>query len=121
MAKARILVVEDETIVALDLETFLEQLGYTVTATVHSGEGAINKVAETHPDLVLMDIRLQGDMDGVEAARLIRTRFSVPIIYVTAYRNEADSDRAKAITHTSFVLKPFDQRDLEAAIWRVLN
>ena len=120
MARPRILVVEDETIVALDLETWLEQLGYMVAATVQSGEEAVARTLEARPDLVLMDIHLLGSLDGIEAANLIRVHSDVPIIYLTAYGNEANSERARVL-NTSFILKPFEQKDLEAAIQSFLT
>ncbi len=83
MVSAKILIVEDERIVALDIKSSLENLGYTVTGIVASGEAALTKVAESRPDLVLMDINLKGDMDGVETAEQIRAHFSIPVIYLT--------------------------------------
>ena len=82
MAKARILVVEDEGIVAMDVRNRLNDLGYAVPGVVSSGEEAFKKAGEAHPDLVLMDIRLKGDMDGIEAAEQIRARFDVPVVSV---------------------------------------
>jgi len=82
MAKAEILVVEDESIVARDLASRLEQLDYAVTALAASGPEAIRKATETLPDLVLMDVRLRGDMDGIEAAQQIRERLNVPVVYL---------------------------------------
>ena len=82
MERARILVVEDEGIVAMDLETRLISLGHDVTAVVSSGEEAVAKAIETSPDLVLMDIMLKGQMDGVEAALQIRDHLNIPVIYL---------------------------------------
>src|SRR5574342_581045 len=92
---AKILVVEDENIVAKDIQNTLKGLGYVVTAVVASGEEAIQKAAETQPDLVLMDIMLKGYQDGVEAARQILTRYNIPVIYLTAYTDETTLERAK--------------------------
>ncbi|MCI0528677.1 MAG: response regulator, partial [Nitrospira sp.] len=85
MMKAQILVVEDNTIVAKDIQYSLKQLGYTVPTIAFSGEEAVQEAGEIRPDLVLMDIRLNGDMDGVEAARQIHERFDIPVIYLTAH------------------------------------
>jgi CheY-like chemotaxis protein len=85
MANAKILVVEDEAIVAKDLQYRLTKFGYTVPAIASSGEEAINKAVEISPDLVLMDIRLKGSMDGIEAAQEIYKRLDIPVIYLTAY------------------------------------
>ena len=116
MNNAKILVVEDERIVAKDIQVSLEDLGYTVPAVVASGEEAISKAAETFPDLVLMDINLKGNIDGVEAARQIRTRFDVPVIYLTAYSDDNTLERAKLTQPVGYLLKPFKARELHAAI-----
>jgi signal transduction histidine kinase len=116
MATERILVVEDERIVARDIEKRLKKLGYVVSASVASAEAAIEKVAELRPDLVLMDIRLKGQMDGIEAAEHIRTEYETPVIYLTAYADEATLQRAKATEPFGYIVKPFDERDLHVAI-----
>ncbi len=116
MVKARILVVEDESIVALDIQSRLKNLGYTVSAIASSGEEAIHKVAETQPDLVLMDIKLKGQMDGVKTAEQIRARFDVPVVYLTAYADEATLQRVKVTEPFGYLLKPFEERELTATI-----
>ncbi|MBW2636353.1 MAG: PAS domain S-box protein [Deltaproteobacteria bacterium] len=116
MANARILVVEDEGIIAKDIRKMLENLGYDVFAVVSSGEDAVKKAAETHPDLVLMDIVLEGDMDGVEAAEQIRNRFDIPVIYLTAYSDEKTLQRAKITEPYGYIFKPFQGRELHTAI-----
>jgi len=116
MANARILVVEDEAIVAKDVQSRLEGLGYAVPAIASSGEEAIGKAAETQPDLVLMDVRLRGEMDGVEAAGQVRDRFNIPVIYVTAYADDATLQRAKITQPFGYILKPFETRELHTAI-----
>lgn len=116
MANERILVVEDERIVARDIEKRLKKLGYVVPITVASGEEAIKQTAKIRPDLVLMDIQLKGDLDGIEAAEQIRADFDIPVIYLTAYADEATLQRAKATEPFGYILKPFDARDLQVAI-----
>ncbi|MBD1862538.1 MULTISPECIES: ATP-binding protein [Trichocoleus] len=116
MANERILVVEDERIVARDIEKRLKKLGYVVPITVASGEEAIKQTAEIRPDLVLMDIQLKGELDGIEAAEQIRADFNIPVIYLTAYADEATLQRAKATEPFGYILKPFDARDLQVAI-----
>ena len=116
MARARILVVEDEAIVAKDVQSRLEGLGYAVPAIASSGEQAVRKAAETQPDLVLMDIRLKGEMDGVEAAGQVRDRFDIPVVYVTAYADDATLQRAKITQPFGYILKPFESRELHSAI-----
>jgi CheY-like chemotaxis protein len=116
MANAQVLVVEDANIIAKDIQGMLRRLGYAVPAVVSSGEKAIQKAAETHPDLVLMDIMLKGDMDGVEAAQQIRDRFHIPVIYLTAYADEDTLQRAKIAEPFGYILKPFDETELHVAI-----
>ena len=91
----KILVVEDEIIVGMEIKDRLERLGYSVIDTVSSGEEAVKRAEETSPDLVLMDIRLKGDMDGIEAAKRIRHRFNIPVIYLTAYADDETIKRAR--------------------------
>ncbi len=116
MAKAKIVVVEDQRIVAKDIAKRLKDLGYLVLATVASGEEAIKKVAENQPDLVLMDIQLKGEIDGIETAEQIRTDFDIPVIYLTAYADESTLQRAKITEPFGYIVKPFDEKDLQAAI-----
>jgi PAS domain S-box-containing protein len=112
----QILVVEDEAIVAKNLENGLRRLGYTVTALVDSGPEAIGLAGEARPHLVLMDIRLKGEMDGVTAAGEIRTRFGIPVIYLTAHVDDATLQRAKATEPLGYIVKPFRMEDLQSSI-----
>jgi PAS domain S-box-containing protein len=116
MAKAQILIVEDNNIVAMELRDRLQSLGYTVAAVASSGEEAIEKAAETRPDLILMDIKLKGDVDGVEAAEGIRARFDIPVLYLTAYLDENTLQRAKITEPYGYILKPFEERGLHSTI-----
>jgi PAS domain S-box-containing protein len=116
MDKAHILVVEDESIVAFDIKHSLTSLGYAVVAIVSSGEEAVQMVTETRPDLVLVDIKLKGAMDGVEAAEQIRALSDVPVVYLTGYADEATLQRAKVTEPFGFVLKPFEPIELHTAI-----
>ena len=116
MAGEKILVVEDERVVARDIEKRLKKLGYVVAASVASGEAALAKVAACRPDLVLMDMRLKGHLDGIEAAEQIRVVFGTPVIYLTAYVDEATLQRAKVTEPFGYIMKPFDERDLQVAI-----
>jgi PAS domain S-box-containing protein len=113
---ARVLVVEDENIIALDIKNTLTNLGYTVPAVATAGAEAVAKVAECDPDLVLMDIRLRGDMDGVAAAEAIHHRFDVPVVYLSAYADPATVGRARVTEPYGYVLKPFDERELHVVI-----
>jgi len=118
---ARILIVEDEQIVAVDVETQLKHLGYRVVGTAASGEEACAKTAELEPDLVLMDVRIEGPTDGIEVARRIRRSQQVPVVFLTAFTDVETLQRAKRAEPYGYIVKPFDQRDLEAAIQIALH
>jgi len=117
---ARVLIVEDEQIVAVDLEGHLNRLGYQVVDTAASGEEACEKVAKAQPDLVLMDVRLEGPMDGIEAAQRIRQVCTAPIVFLTAYTDAATLERAKLAEPYGYLVKPFVPGDLHAAIQMAL-
>ena len=116
MAKPRILVVEDEGLVALSIQNKLTSLDYEVPAVVASGEEAILQVADTRPDLILMDIMLAGEMDGITTATQIRSRFDVPLVYLTAYADNKTLQRAKLTEPFGYLIKPFEERELQTAI-----
>jgi len=116
MRRAQILVVEDENIIAMDLKTRLIALGYQVAAVVASGEEAIQRTETLRPDLVLMDIVLKGQVDGVQAAEQIRQRFGTPVVYLTAYSDNNTLQRARVTEPYGYILKPFDDRELRTAI-----
>ncbi len=113
---ARILVVENERIVARSLRKQLTALGYEVVDSVASGKEAIQQAGELRPDLVLMDISLDGPMDGVEAAATIRTQFRLPVVYLTAYSNKEILARAKVTEPFGYILKPYEDRELHVVI-----
>jgi len=115
-SKIRILVVEDELIIAKGIEKRLKVLGYAVTDTVPSGEEAVAQALETLPDLILMDINLQGGMDGVSAAEQIRARVDIPVIFLTAYADSATLARAKISEPFGYIVKPFQDITLASAI-----
>ena len=112
----RILIVEDESIVAKDIQMSLRKLGYNVVAICSNGEDAIRAAEEHGPDLVLMDIMLKGDMSGIEAAEQIRSRFNMPIIYLTAYADESTLSKAKITEPYGYIIKPFKEIDLRTSI-----
>jgi PAS domain S-box-containing protein len=116
MAKARILVVEDERIVAMDLRGRLRKLGYDVVGIASWGEEAIGKAEELRPDLALMDIKIKGELDGIEVAQHLRTFLDIPAIYLTAYADEHTLERAKVTEAFGYILKPFEERDLHTTI-----
>jgi PAS domain S-box-containing protein len=121
MTKARILVVEDEQLVAEHLRRELVALGYADCAPVASGEEALRAVAETLPDLALMDIKLAGAMDGVEAAERLRAGFDIPVVYLTAYADDATLARARITEPYGYLVKPFTDQELRATIEMALH
>ena len=124
MVDTQILVVEDERITAEDIKSALESAGYVVRALVYSGEEAVCKAGELHPDLILMDIQLEGEMDGIEAAGQIRERFDIPVIYLTAYSDAGIVQRAKVTEPSGYLIKgqfgflrkPFEESELHTTI-----
>jgi PAS domain S-box-containing protein len=116
MPATRILIVEDEMLIARELESRLTGLGYEVVDIASSGREAINLVEQGQPHLVLMDIVLKGDMDGIEAATQIRRRWSLPVIYLTAYTDDNTLKRARVTEPFGYIVKPFSERELRANI-----
>ncbi len=112
MPRANILIVEDERIVATDLRQRLVSVGYTVVGIASTGEDAIRMTEETSPDLVLMDITLRGEMDGIQAAGAILGQHEIPVLYLTAHADSGTLERAKITGPFGYILKPFDERDL---------
>ncbi len=113
---AKIIIVEDERIVGEDIKVRLQKLGYSVPSIVRSGEEAVEKAKAIRPDLVLMDIVLDGEMDGVEAASTIKSLYDIPVVYLTAYADLKTLERAKITEPYGYVLKPFNDRDLNISI-----
>ena len=116
LTKAKLLIVEDESITAMDLRTRLTRLGYEVVGIATTGEDAVVMAQTAQPDLVLMDIRLDGDIDGIEAAKRIGANLAIPIIYLTAYADDATLARAKVTEPYGYILKPFEERELHTNI-----
>src|SRR4030095_5896701 len=116
MDKVRMLIVEDERIVAMDLQGRLKSMGYEVVGSAVSGEEAIEKAEALRPDMILMDIMLDGQLDGIQAAEIIRSRFGIPVIYLTAYADTATLERAKITEPFGYILKPFEERELHGHI-----
>jgi two-component system cell cycle sensor histidine kinase/response regulator CckA len=116
MAKARVLVVEDEAIVAMDIAEGLRRLGYEVTGVVGNASAAFDSARSVRPDLVLMDIKLKGDMDGVDAARHLHEQYGVPVVFLTAFRDSVTLERTRAVAPYGYLLKPFEEKDLHRTI-----
>jgi two-component system sensor histidine kinase UhpB len=116
MTKKQILIAEDERIVAEDVKTKLEQVGYAVVGIVNSGEESVKRSEKLKPDLVLMDIVLEGKMDGIEAAAEILSKLNIPVVYLTAYSDKKTLKRAKVTEPFGFIIKPFEAQDLFTSI-----
>ncbi len=113
---ATIIIAEDEKIVAKDIENKLQKLGYEISAVVSTGKAVLERVSESVPDLVLMDIKLEGDMDGIEAARKLRDGYDIPVIYLTAYADKLTLGRIAETQPYGYVLKPFSIKELKHRI-----
>jgi PAS domain S-box-containing protein len=121
MTNARILVVEDERLVATDISQCLRQLGYEVIATAVSAVDALRQAVRKTPDLVLMDIQLKGGIDGVQAAEALHERIDIPVVYLTSFGDNETVERAKHTFPAGYVLKPFDDRSLKIAVELALH
>ena len=117
----KILVVEDEAIIALDIQSILSKIGFNQAEVVHSGEESIQKVASGRPHLVLMDIKLKGKLDGIQAAHEIFYQYNVPVVYITALGDEGTLKRANGTARYGFITKPFEETDLQSTIQNALN
>ncbi|HLJ48932.1 MAG TPA: sigma 54-interacting transcriptional regulator [Bryobacteraceae bacterium] len=118
---ARILIVEDERITAEDLQDILTDLGYEVVDIVSSGTDAIRRAEEAKPDLALMDIRIKGDMDGTQVAAVLRSRFNIPVVYLTAHADAETLERAKVAQPLGYITKPFQEAELHANVEMALH
>jgi two-component system cell cycle sensor histidine kinase/response regulator CckA len=116
MSPHSVLVVEDERVIARDLQALLQQLGYHVPAIAGTGPDAVASATAHRPDLVLMDIRIQGAMDGIDTAAVIQKQFDVPVVYLTAFADDATRQRARRTAPYGYLVKPFDERTLQATI-----
>lgn len=116
MAQEKILIVDDEVVVAEDIRRQLRSLGYVVVGVVASGSEAVDLAGEHRPDLILMDIKLKGPLDGIDAARTIHSRYGIPVIYLTAFSDEDTLERARHTLPLAYLIKPFVSSDLRAAL-----
>jgi CheY-like chemotaxis protein len=121
MVVANILIVEDERLIAVDLQRRLMRLGHIVVALAASGIEAIQQALALHPDVVLMDIRLQGDMDGVEAAQQIQATAAIPVVFMTAYVDEETQQRVRAASPWGCLYKPFTPHQVQSALAQVFS
>ncbi len=116
MAKTNVLVVEDEAIVSKDIQHSLKKLGYNVVGAASTGEKAIDMAGNLNPDIVLMDIMLKGKLTGIDAAEEIKAKHDIPVIYLTAYADEATLSKAKVTEPYGYIIKPFKEIDIHTSI-----
>ncbi|HEY0976457.1 MAG TPA: response regulator [Flavobacteriales bacterium] len=116
MAQTNVLVVEDESIVSKDIQHSLKKLGYNVVGAASTGEQAVQLAMDTVPDIILMDIMLKGEMNGIEAATQIRTETNIPVIFLTAYADESTLNKAKVTQPYGYIIKPFKEIDIHTSI-----
>ena len=121
MSATSILIVEDEALIAKTLARKLKRLGYTVNAIVSSSDSAIQEVNQHQPDLILMDIAIKGDKDGIETATIIQEDFHIPVVYLTAYADEGTIERASQTTCYGYLLKPFKEKELHATLTMAMS
>lgn len=121
MIPTRILLVEDERIIALDVANSLRKLGYTVFGPASDAAAAVALAREARPDLVIMDIHLHGAIDGIEASRMIREELGIPSIFLTAYAEDETVERASVAAPLGYIVKPFDLTELHACIQQALT
>ena len=121
MKKTSILIVEDEVIIAKDMSLTLAKLGYQITGHCVSGEEAIGMAEEKHPDIIVMDIMLKGEMTGIDAAKEIHNKYNIPVVFITAYSDEDTISRANSSSPFGYIVKPFKANDLRATIETALN
>jgi DNA-binding LytR/AlgR family response regulator len=116
MERLNIFIVEDESIVAKDIQNSLTKLGYNVVGTANNGKDAIDRITELSPDLILMDIMIKGNMTGIEVTEKIKEKMNIPVIFLTAYADEGTLSRAKITEPYGYILKPFKEIDLHSTI-----
>jgi two-component system, response regulator PdtaR len=116
MKKPNVLIVEDEVLVARDIEITLKKHGYSISGKAISGEEALKKVEKTKPDIILMDITLKGDIDGIETAEIIKEKYGIPVIYLTAHEDKEKLSRAKITEPYGYIIKPFYGKQLSINI-----
>jgi two-component system, LytTR family, response regulator len=119
-SERKILIVEDEKVIALDLQKTISQFGYSVVSTVSSGEEALDVMVANRPNLIIMDILLAGDLNGIETGVIVSERYKIPIIYITAYAKEILL-RSKITESSTFLVKPFNENELKEKIEAVLR
>lgn len=116
MNTTKILIVEDESIIALDIKSILTRLGYAVTGIVITGQECLREISKNRPDLILMDIKLKGSMDGIETANIVLKEFGIPVVFITAHSDKSSLQRAKVTEPYGYIVKPVSERELYTTI-----
>ena len=119
--KGNIMVVEDEGVVSIDIQNMLRSAGYDIAAVAFRGDEAVKKAEESNPDLVLMDIGLKGELDGIEAAKRIRESFKIPVVFLTGFADEATVNRAREVNPSGFIIKPINEDELKNTLDNILK
>jgi CheY-like chemotaxis protein len=120
-AKGNIMVVEDEGVVSIDIRNMLQKAGYSVAAVAFEGKEAIMKAEQSNPDLILMDIGLKGEMDGIETAKRIRDRFLIPVVFLTGFADDNTMAKAKEANPSGFIIKPINEGELNKILDDILK
>jgi CheY-like chemotaxis protein len=118
--KANIMIVEDEGVVSIDIRNMLKKAGYGIAAVAFQGEEAIQKAEQSKPDLILMDIGLKGEIDGIEAAKRIRDHFQIPVVFLTGFADDVTLAKAKEVNPAGFIIKPINEEELNKTLDDIL-
>lgn len=121
MALKRIIVVEDEGIVAMDISKCLTHMGYEVAFTADSGEKVLEKIETNPADLILMDVELKGNINGLETAKAVKQKYDIPIVFLTAFEDETTLAKISELSSDGYLVKPFEDDNLKNTIDRVLS
>lgn len=115
------MVVEDEGVVSIDIRDMLKKAGYNIAAVAFQGEEAVLKAEQSNPDIVLMDIGLKGEIDGIEAAKRIRNRFQIPVVFLTGFADDVTVAKAQEVNPSGFIIKPINEEELNQTLQGILN
>ena len=115
------MIVEDEGVVSIDIRNMLKNAGYGIAAVAFQGEEAVRKAEQSTPDLILMDIGLKGEIDGIEAAKKIRDRFQIPVVFLTGFADEATVAKAQEVNPSGFIIKPINEEELKKTLEDILT
>jgi CheY-like chemotaxis protein len=121
ITKANIMIVEDEGVVSIDIRNMLIKAGYSIAAVAFQGDDAVEKAELSAPDLILMDIGLKGEIDGIEAAKRILDRFQIPVVFLTGFADEVTMAKAQEIKPSGFIIKPINEEELKKTLEDILK